>query len=139
MPLPDSQVICLDSDDDDQAIICLESSSAPKPESKSKPKTTKVVDLTEPSVVRQSYPHYDVETDNVLEKCPVCYMKYRKSELIRHTPECYDKVHCGYVIKGEFKVKINKDGSQTIIGRADGPTIHKSNLPSKHRRVIQPK
>ena len=49
-----------------------------------------ITDQKPPSPVRRSYPHFD-DTYEPLEKCPVCYMDFKRSEIERHTELCCEK------------------------------------------------
>ena len=43
-----------------------------------------------PSPVRSCYPHFDKPLEPI-DKCPVCYMDFKRSEIERHTQLCCEK------------------------------------------------
>ena len=157
------EIICIESDSNDEIIIVGSNvPTAKKPKQPKEVKNDEIMFISEekstsstpnssnpiqiipdpPQPIRFGYPHYDNNAQNrnlEIEKCPICHLKFKKFEISRHVPECKKLTFSKVEIRGEFKVKIGKDGKEEIIGRADKDPIHKSFLPSKNRRVLKPK
>ena len=157
------EIICIESDSNDEIIIIGSTAKKPKNQkSKKEEDCDEIMFISEekstsstsnwssqieiipdaPQPIRFGYPHYDNNAQNrnlEIEKCPICHLKFKKFEISRHVPECKKLTFSTVEIRGEFKVKIGKDGKEEIIGRADKDPIHKSFLPSKNRRVLKPK
>merc|ERR1712079_935571 len=49
-------------------------------------------DQKPPSPVRSCYPHFDNVTGPT-DKCPVCYLEFRREDLERHTQLCCEKTY----------------------------------------------
>lgn len=81
-------------------------------------------DQRPPSPVRTAYPHFDNITEPI-DKCPVCYMEFKRSEIERHTQLCCEKTFSNNV-------------RDTFSGGCSS-LDHPSTMPAKNRRIIHPK
>jgi len=83
-----------------------------------------ITDQRPPSPVRTSYPHFD-NSNGPLDKCPVCYMEFRRVDIERHTQLCCEKTFS----KAQ---EVDFSGGCSSL---DHPTT----MPTENRRIIKPK
>jgi len=129
--LTDNDIICLD---DDTATSGLHNLELLDDHNLQRP----------PSPIRSSYPHFDLSAEST-DKCPVCFMNFKESELERHARDCCERTFADTEKSGHFNVRRNSDGTESIVGRASSSSArdsyldHPSTRPSQNRRVIKPK
>lgn len=84
-----------------------------------------ITDQRPPSPVRTSYPHFDT-SNGPLDKCPVCYMEFRRVDIERHTQLCCEKT-------------FNSTAREVDFSGGCSSLDHPTTMPTKNRRIIKPK
>lgn len=79
--------------------------------------------------IRTNYPHFDMVRDDDVQ-CPLCYMKFRKRDIERHSSRC-----CDTIMAPQERI----DQDECYGTSSSMPKDHPSTYPSKNRRVIKPR